>query len=88
MQLKNVQNDYYVNAIYKFIFSIEIYIKLVKKQGGLFAPQFPIEKKIIHSHEGFEQKCINNNKKNSISVFFLTVYNGNLKCIKNKTVEK
>lgn len=87
MQLKNVQNDYYVNAIYKFIFSIEIYIKLVKKQGGLFAPQFPIEKKIIHSHESFEQKCINKKKKKSISVF-LTVYNKNLKCIKNKTVEK
>lgn len=54
MRLKNVQNDYYVNAIYKFIFSMEIYIKLVKKQGGLFTPQFPIEKKLIHSHESFE----------------------------------
>lgn len=40
MQLKNVQNDSYVNAIYKFIFSIEIYIKLLKKQGGQFTPHF------------------------------------------------
>lgn len=68
MQLKNVQNDYYVNAIYKFIFSIEIYIKLVKKQGGLFAPQFPIEKKIIHSRESFEQKCI---LKKNLFLFFV-----------------
>lgn len=81
MRLKNVQNDYYVNAIYKFIFSIEIYIKLVKKQGGLFAPQFPIEKKIIHSYESFEQKCINK-KKIYLCFFFLTVYDGNLKMYK------